>query len=178
MPRAFIGFRRRRLRKNAIFAKTRFPRDSPLSFFRTATIALHVEAIAETSAIRSCSPGYERDTEVALFSNVSASRREPPPGSRRRPPVPARDPRRRARELPDGDAPLEDADGQATALDGVAAVILTADCLPVLLAASSVAATSQTDGRCPSPLRRPARNIAGTVTTSNCSIIRVFVSET
>lgn len=42
---------------------------------------------------------------------------------------------RRVRELPDPAAPLEDADGQATVLEGVAAVVLTADCLPVALVA-------------------------------------------
>ena len=35
---------------------------------------------------------------------------------------------------------LVDADGQATALDGVAAIVLTADCLPVLLAADGAVA--------------------------------------
>jgi YfiH family protein len=47
---------------------------------------------------------------------------------------------RRVRELPVADAPLAEADGQATALEGIAAVVLTADCLPVaLIAAEAVA---------------------------------------
>ena len=41
---------------------------------------------------------------------------------------------RRARELPAAGAELEEADGQATALVDVAAVVLTADCLPVAIA--------------------------------------------
>lgn len=41
---------------------------------------------------------------------------------------------RRVRELPAGDPPLEDADGQATALEGVAAIVVTADCLPIAIA--------------------------------------------
>jgi YfiH family protein len=44
---------------------------------------------------------------------------------------------RRVRELPD---PAADADGQATALEGVAAVVLTADCLPVALVAREAVA--------------------------------------
>ena len=47
---------------------------------------------------------------------------------------------RRVRELPQRDAPLEDADGQATALTGVAALVLTADCLPVALIAREAVA--------------------------------------
>ncbi len=47
---------------------------------------------------------------------------------------------RRARELPDPAAPLDDADGQATALHGVAAVVLTADCLAVALVAPEAVA--------------------------------------
>lgn len=47
---------------------------------------------------------------------------------------------RRVRELPDPAAPLEDADGQATALDNVAAVVLTADCLAVALVAREAVA--------------------------------------
>jgi YfiH family protein len=47
---------------------------------------------------------------------------------------------RRVRELPDPAAPLADADGQATNLDGVAAVVLTADCLPVALVAREAVA--------------------------------------
>ena len=47
---------------------------------------------------------------------------------------------RRVRELPPADAELADADGQATALDGVAAVVLTADCLPVALVAAQAVA--------------------------------------
>lgn len=43
---------------------------------------------------------------------------------------------RRVRELPARAEPLADADGQATALEGVAAVVLTADCLPVALVAA------------------------------------------
>ena len=42
---------------------------------------------------------------------------------------------------------------------------------------TSVANTSHTDGRWPPGPRRPARNIAGTVTTSSCSMIRVLVSD-
>ncbi|MDX6719075.1 MAG: purine-nucleoside/S-methyl-5-thioadenosine phosphorylase / adenosine deaminase [Solirubrobacteraceae bacterium] len=42
---------------------------------------------------------------------------------------------RRVRELPDPAAGLVEADGQATALEGVAVVVLTADCLPVALVA-------------------------------------------
>ena len=38
------------------------------------------------------------------------------------------------RELPGPGAPLVDADGQATALEEVGLVVLTADCLPVVLA--------------------------------------------
>jgi YfiH family protein len=47
---------------------------------------------------------------------------------------------RRVRELPAPDAPLEQADGQATALAGVAALVLTADCLPVALVAPEAVA--------------------------------------
>jgi YfiH family protein len=47
---------------------------------------------------------------------------------------------RRVRELPDPGAELEDADGQATNLEGVAAVVLTADCLPVALVAREAVA--------------------------------------
>lgn len=47
---------------------------------------------------------------------------------------------RRVRELPDPSAGLEDADGQATAIDGVAAIVLTADCLPVALVAPEAVA--------------------------------------
>ncbi len=47
---------------------------------------------------------------------------------------------RRVRELPDPGPQLEEADGQATALDGVAAVVLTADCLPVALVAREAVA--------------------------------------
>jgi YfiH family protein len=47
---------------------------------------------------------------------------------------------RRVRELPPPGAELADADGQATALDGVAAVVLTADCLPVALVAPEAVA--------------------------------------
>lgn len=47
---------------------------------------------------------------------------------------------RRVRELPAPDAALEPADGQATALSGVAAVVLTADCLPVVLVAGEAVA--------------------------------------
>jgi YfiH family protein len=47
---------------------------------------------------------------------------------------------RRVRELPDPAAPLAQADGQATALEGVAAVVLTADCLPVALVAPEAVA--------------------------------------
>jgi YfiH family protein len=47
---------------------------------------------------------------------------------------------RPVRELPNAAAGLADADGQATTLEGVAAMVLTADCLPVtLLAAEAVA---------------------------------------
>lgn len=42
---------------------------------------------------------------------------------------------RRVRELPAPEAGLVEADGQATALEGLAAVVLTADCLPVALVA-------------------------------------------
>lgn len=41
---------------------------------------------------------------------------------------------RRVNELPDPTAPFGDADGQATALGDVAALVLTADCLPVAIA--------------------------------------------
>jgi len=47
---------------------------------------------------------------------------------------------RRVRELPDPGAPIEDADGQATVLPGVAALVLTADCLPVALVAREAVA--------------------------------------
>jgi YfiH family protein len=47
---------------------------------------------------------------------------------------------RRVRELPDPAAGLEEADGQATALEEVAAVVLTADCLPVALVAPEAVA--------------------------------------
>jgi len=47
---------------------------------------------------------------------------------------------RRVRELPDAAAAPEDADGQATALAGIAAVVLTADCLPVALVAPGAVA--------------------------------------
>lgn len=47
---------------------------------------------------------------------------------------------RRVRELPGAGAPLEDADGQATALQDVAALVLTADCLPVALVAPEAVA--------------------------------------
>jgi len=46
---------------------------------------------------------------------------------------------RRVRELP-GAAPLAEADGQATTLEGVAAFVLTADCLPVALVAREAVA--------------------------------------
>jgi YfiH family protein len=47
---------------------------------------------------------------------------------------------RRVHDLPDPAAQLEDADGQATALEGVPAVVLTADCLPVALVAGEAVA--------------------------------------
>ncbi|MEY2515477.1 MAG: purine-nucleoside/S-methyl-5-thioadenosine phosphorylase / adenosine deaminase [bacterium] len=47
---------------------------------------------------------------------------------------------RRVRELPAAGAELAEADGQATALEGVAAVVLTADCLPVALVAPEAVA--------------------------------------
>jgi YfiH family protein len=47
---------------------------------------------------------------------------------------------RRVHELPGADAPLAEADGQATALDGIAAVVLTADCLPIALVAPQAVA--------------------------------------
>jgi len=47
---------------------------------------------------------------------------------------------RLVRELPAPDAPLEQADGQATALTGVAALVLTADCLPIALVAREAVA--------------------------------------
>jgi YfiH family protein len=47
---------------------------------------------------------------------------------------------RRVHDLPAPGAPLEDADGQATALEDVAAVVLTADCLPVALLAREAVA--------------------------------------
>jgi len=46
----------------------------------------------------------------------------------------------RVRELPDPAAGLEDADGQATAIEDVAVVVLTADCLPVALVAAEAVA--------------------------------------
>ncbi len=46
----------------------------------------------------------------------------------------------RVRALPAPDAPLEEADGQATALPDVAALVLTADCLPIALAADGAVA--------------------------------------
>jgi len=46
----------------------------------------------------------------------------------------------RARELPGAGAELEAADGQATALQDVAAVVLTADCLPVAIAGAEAIA--------------------------------------
>jgi YfiH family protein len=47
---------------------------------------------------------------------------------------------RRVTQLPDPAAPLAAADGQATNLDGVAAVVLTADCVPVALVAREAVA--------------------------------------
>ncbi|MEY2442393.1 MAG: purine-nucleoside/S-methyl-5-thioadenosine phosphorylase / adenosine deaminase [bacterium] len=47
---------------------------------------------------------------------------------------------RRVRELPDPGAALEEADGQATNLEDVGAVVLTADCLPVALVAREAVA--------------------------------------
>jgi YfiH family protein len=47
---------------------------------------------------------------------------------------------RRVRELPVPSAALDEADGQATSLEGVAAVVLTADCLPVALFAAEAVA--------------------------------------
>jgi polyphenol oxidase len=47
---------------------------------------------------------------------------------------------RRVRELPHPQTPLAEADGQATSLEGVAALVLTADCLPVALAARGAVA--------------------------------------
>lgn len=47
---------------------------------------------------------------------------------------------RRVRRLPAAAADLERADGQATSLPGVAAVVLTADCLPVALVADGAVA--------------------------------------
>jgi len=47
---------------------------------------------------------------------------------------------RRVGARPDPDSPPEPADGQATALPGVAALVLTADCLPVALAAPGAVA--------------------------------------
>jgi len=47
---------------------------------------------------------------------------------------------RRASELPPPGTALEQADGQATALEGVGAVVLTADCLPVALVAPEAVA--------------------------------------
>lgn len=47
---------------------------------------------------------------------------------------------RRVRDLAEAAAPPQDADGQATALEGVACVVLTADCLPVALVADGAVA--------------------------------------
>jgi len=47
---------------------------------------------------------------------------------------------RRVRELPPPGVELEEADGQATALESVAAVVLTADCLPVALVTNGAVA--------------------------------------
>ena len=47
---------------------------------------------------------------------------------------------RRVRDLPARGEPLAEADGQATALEGVAALVLTADCLPVALVAAEAVA--------------------------------------
>jgi len=47
---------------------------------------------------------------------------------------------RRVRELPDPAAGPEDADGQATAIENVAVVVLAADCLPVALVAEAAVA--------------------------------------
>jgi len=47
---------------------------------------------------------------------------------------------RRVRELPDPAAGPEDADGQATTIEGAAAVVLTADCLPIALVAAEAVA--------------------------------------
>jgi YfiH family protein len=47
---------------------------------------------------------------------------------------------RRVHGLPEPEAELAEADGQATALEGVAAVVLTADCLPVALVAPEAVA--------------------------------------
>jgi len=47
---------------------------------------------------------------------------------------------RRVHALPDPQAQLDEADGQATALAGVAAVVLTADCLPVAIAGQEAVA--------------------------------------
>jgi YfiH family protein len=47
---------------------------------------------------------------------------------------------RRVRDLPVRGEPLAEADGQATTLEGVAAAVLTADCLPVALVASEAVA--------------------------------------
>lgn len=46
----------------------------------------------------------------------------------------------RVREAPDAAAPPAGADGQATALEGVATLVLTADCLPVALVAPGAVA--------------------------------------
>lgn len=46
----------------------------------------------------------------------------------------------RVRDAPDPAAPARDADGQATALPGVAAFVLTADCLPLALIAQGAVA--------------------------------------
>ena len=47
---------------------------------------------------------------------------------------------RRVREIPDPTEPLAEADGQATTLEHVAAVVLTADCLAVALVAREAVA--------------------------------------
>ncbi|HEX4345888.1 MAG TPA: polyphenol oxidase family protein, partial [Solirubrobacteraceae bacterium] len=47
---------------------------------------------------------------------------------------------RRVRELPHPETPVAEADGQATSLEGVAALVLTADCLPVALVAHGAVA--------------------------------------
>jgi YfiH family protein len=47
----------------------------------------------------------------------------------------------RLRRVPDPGAPVQDADGQATALAGVGVMVLAADCLPVALIADGAVAT-------------------------------------